>query len=225
VYIENYHGTVRQDVIRKIPVAKGALLDIGGGNGATASALKKSGFATAVVIDMVDKEAVLASVDRYIQADLSDPAVVGAVVHEHGPFDVILCLDILEHLPDPWQLLRVVHDLAAPSSLLVVSLPNVSHYTATFPLLFGGRWDYQADGVLDRTHLRFFTRATAVQLVRDTGYRIESVYPTESAKKLKVVVKKIMRLVSLGFANRFIDQGYIIVARKVERTSNGRLEG
>jgi 2-polyprenyl-3-methyl-5-hydroxy-6-metoxy-1,4-benzoquinol methylase len=225
MYIENYHGTVRQDVVRQVPAMGGALLDIGGGSGATASALKKRGFATAVVIDMVDKEAVLPSIDHYIQADLSDPAVVLAVVREHGPFDAILCLDILEHLPGPWRLLQAVHDVAAPSSLLVVSLPNVSHYTASFPLLFGGQWNYQADGVLDRTHLRFFTRATAVQLVRDTGYRIESVYPTESAKKLKVVVKKIMRFVSLGFANRFIDQGYIIVARKVERTSNGKLEG
>jgi len=81
-------------------------------------------------------------------------------------FDLILCLDVLEHMLDPWRVVdRLVTQHLAVGGTLLVSLPNVRHYSVTLPLIFQGRWDYNDAGILDRTHVRFFTPHSAVQLL------------------------------------------------------------
>jgi SAM-dependent methyltransferase len=90
----------------------------------------------------------------------------GEIPVENSQFDVILCLDVLEHMVNPWGAVdRLVSRYLAPGGALVVSLPNVRHYSVVLPLLLQGRWDYQDAGLLDRTHLRFFTRDTALRLL------------------------------------------------------------
>ena len=67
---------------------------------------------------------------------------------------------------NPWGAVdRLVSRYLAPGGALVVSLPNVRHYSVVLPLLLQGRWDYEDAGLLDRTHLRFFTRDTAIHLL------------------------------------------------------------
>lgn len=87
-------------------------------------------------------------------------------------FDVVLLGDVLEHLVDPWTTLRHVRDLLARGGVAVASIPNVAAWTVRLALL-RGRFEYTEMGLLDRTHLRFFTRATAHQLVRGAGFTIE----------------------------------------------------
>ena len=96
-----------------------------------------------------------------------------------GPrFDALLFGDVLEHLPDPVTTLRRLLAAAArPDALVLASLPNVAHVSVRLQLL-AGRFTYAARGIVDRTHLRFFTRRTAVALLRDAGLRITDVVPT-----------------------------------------------
>jgi methionine biosynthesis protein MetW len=82
-------------------------------------------------------------------------------------FDVVVFADVLEHLRDPAAVLR----RALPAGRAVVSMPNIAHWTARRELL-GGRFPYGDHGLFDRTHLRFFTRATARALAVDAGFRI-----------------------------------------------------
>jgi SAM-dependent methyltransferase len=84
-------------------------------------------------------------------------------------FDLILALDVLEHLTDPDQTLRTLRDRLKPNGVIILSLPNVAHYDVAIPLLFRGRWDYADEGLLDRTHLRFFTKRTALRMVENSG--------------------------------------------------------
>jgi len=93
------------------------------------------------------------------------------------PFDVIVAGDILEHLPRPELLLDALKPLLKPDGVLLLSLPNVANVTVRLGLLFG-RFTYVPRGILDRTHLRFFTRATGRALLEDNGYRIASVGAT-----------------------------------------------
>jgi len=86
-------------------------------------------------------------------------------------FDVIVCADILEHLSDPASLLVLARRWIAPQGLLLVSIPNVANLAIRLSLL-AGRFEYAETGILDRTHLRFFTRRSARRLILETGFRI-----------------------------------------------------
>jgi len=90
------------------------------------------------------------------------------------PYDVILFADTLEHLPDPPAVLRRLRERLAPGGHLVVSLPNVANWAVRLGLL-GGRFRYTERGILDRTHLRFYTKKTAVEMVEEGGFRVTSV--------------------------------------------------
>jgi 2-polyprenyl-3-methyl-5-hydroxy-6-metoxy-1,4-benzoquinol methylase len=89
-------------------------------------------------------------------------------------YDLFILADVLEHLVDPWQTLRDIHDRARPSARLMVSAPNVRHKSVVFPLLFLGRFDYVDAGIMDRTHLHFFTPASLRQTVEATGWRVRA---------------------------------------------------
>ncbi len=86
-------------------------------------------------------------------------------------FDVILLLDVLEHLVDPVPATRRFVPLLKPDGRLVVALPNVAHWRVRFRLL-AGRFDYEDSGILDRTHLHFYTRKTAAELLVRSGLEI-----------------------------------------------------
>jgi SAM-dependent methyltransferase len=90
---------------------------------------------------------------------------------EPASFDVVLCGDVLEHLRDPWDALAFLATLLRPGGTAVVSVPNVAHWTGRRALL-RGRFPYAAHGLFDRTHLRFFTRASARELVEGAGLRV-----------------------------------------------------
>ncbi|HYB52368.1 MAG TPA: class I SAM-dependent methyltransferase [Thermoanaerobaculia bacterium] len=129
---------------------------------------------------------------RYLAGVEADPAVaaagrqgyddwraVGALDAGSWPdaFDVVVCADVLEHLPAPEQLLERISGWLAPEGILLVSLPNVANVSVRLSLL-AGRFQYAPRGILDRTHLRFYTRATARALLEQSGFRITAIEPT-----------------------------------------------
>ena len=86
--------------------------------------------------------------------------------------DVIVAADVLEHLMNPWQTLQRLRPLLAPGGALYVSLPNIRNLSILMGLA-RGEWRYQGHGILDITHLRFFTRAQAIEMLGDTGWRVD----------------------------------------------------
>jgi 2-polyprenyl-3-methyl-5-hydroxy-6-metoxy-1,4-benzoquinol methylase len=91
--------------------------------------------------------------------------------------DVVVCADVIEHLPDPESALRRLLGLQGPGAQLVVSVPNIANAWVRANLLFG-RFDYAERGILDRTHLRFFTRSTFVSLLQSVGLTVEELRAT-----------------------------------------------
>jgi 2-polyprenyl-3-methyl-5-hydroxy-6-metoxy-1,4-benzoquinol methylase len=118
-----------------------------------ASAAEAEAHCELVIVDSIDSERGRAAID--------------------GTFDYVLFGDVLEHLVDPWETLRFARTLLAPRGVAIVSIPNVAAWPVRLGLL-AGRFDYADLGLLDRTHLRFFTRRTAHELVRGAGFEIES---------------------------------------------------
>jgi 2-polyprenyl-3-methyl-5-hydroxy-6-metoxy-1,4-benzoquinol methylase len=89
-------------------------------------------------------------------------------------YDCIAFNDVLEHVVDPWTMLDRAKEYLAPGGRIGASIPNVRHYIVVRNLALRGRWDYADWGVLDRTHLRFFTRSSIEDLFASAGLEIET---------------------------------------------------
>lgn len=90
-----------------------------------------------------------------------------------GSIDAIIAADVLEHLYNPWKVLQRLKPLLAQDGALYVSLPNIRNLNILVALAQGD-WQYSGGGILDITHLRFFTRKQAVQMLAETGWRVEA---------------------------------------------------
>lgn len=206
-----YHDHVRHDVILHVPKTGGQLLDLGGGIGATAAAIREMGLVDQIgVVDLVSPESSSVTLDFSYRGNLEDPALIERIQRERGEFQMILALDVLEHLVDPWAMARRLQESLARDGVLIVSLPNIRNFRVLFPLLFRDRWTYVNAGILDRTHLRFFVRETAVDLVRQAGLQIEKVVASPCTGRAVTLFRRL----SLGLFNSFSDRQYIVIGRK-----------
>ena len=154
------------------PAAPARLLDIGCGSGATAALAKErwpqlETIGVEIVPEAAERAA--ARLDRVIagSAETLDLAAAGV-----SGVDGVILADVLEHLMDPWRFLEQLHGVLAPNAMIVASIPNIANLWLLEELA-AGRFDYTPDGLLDRTHVRFFTRSTITQLFTGAGYTIE----------------------------------------------------
>jgi SAM-dependent methyltransferase len=143
-------------------------LDVGCAAGYLAAELTARGCAVVgVEADPRAAEAAAVHCERVVTGDVETAPCVEEL-RGLAPFDALVCGDVLEHLRDPWSTLRALAALLRPGGCAAISVPNIAHWTARRALL-RGRFDYAAHGLFDRTHLRFFTRATARDLVTRAG--------------------------------------------------------
>jgi SAM-dependent methyltransferase len=164
----------RNDLIRRTVGENRSVLELGCSTGFVSKLLKQSGCSVVgVEIDPLAAEAAAKICDRVIVADLSLPDWIDQA---KGQFEVILMGDVLEHLVAPDILLKSLTPLLLPGGYVVLSLPNVVHWTQRLKVL-AGRFRYQSVGLLDVTHLRFFDLPTARALVTKSGYDVETFHP------------------------------------------------
>lgn len=112
--------------------------------------------------------------DQVIEGDLDLMDLKGALGDR--TFDAVLCGDVLEHLRDPVRVLEQLRQSFAPQGYLVVSVPNVAHGSVRLSLLTG-KFDYTELGLLDRTHLRFYTRRSLVEMLAEGGFTTVHIDP------------------------------------------------
>lgn len=190
------------DYARRLVGADQDVLDLGCGPGFLARELAANGNRVTGVDSW--PEPLEADVfQQYFQADLEDG--IGRVIEElrNQKFTRVLLLDVLEHLRHPEQLLGQCHDVLTREGEVVISLPNIANITIRLMLLFG-RFEYQQRGLLDRTHLRFFTRKTARRFIEESGFVIlqerATVMPVELALGLDangLVARMLNRMLSI----------------------------
>lgn len=128
--------------------------------------------------------------------------------------DIVFLGDVLEHMVSPEKVLLGLKKYLKPGGKFVISMPNIAHYSIRLHLL-GGKWEMADAGILDRTHLRFFTRDSAVQMLESCGLTVEKVRPAcgeierFGLNKLKQIGKR-----ALFFWPRLLAYQFIFVARK-----------
>lgn len=203
---DSYYGTVRHDVIHLIPSPVERLLDVGCGSGATASFLKERGYCKrAIGIELFPDAAATArqKIDEVYQGNIEDTEFPIA----QNSIDLLLCLDVLEHLVDPWSALKRLVLLLRQDGVLIASIPNIRHWRVPVGLLVSGSWHYTDQGALDRTHLRFFVRDTAVGLIKDAGLSVEVIQPRMGK------TGEVFSFISLKLLEPLLAGGYLIRAR------------
>jgi methionine biosynthesis protein MetW len=129
---------------------------------------------TGVEIDPAAAERARSRCREVLVLDLNSPLWVRSLVGR--TFDVVLLADVLEHLVDPWRVLREMAGSLEAGGSLVISLPNVVHWVTRLKILLG-QFNYESMGTLDHTHLRFLTVKTARELIQSSGYRITRFHP------------------------------------------------
>ena len=164
------------DYARRLAGAGRDVLDVGCGEGLFAAMLQQQGNRV-TGIDQVIHPRRLGAFEAYVEADL-DLGLEPVIRKLQGQrFDRILFLDVLEHLRCPERLLAESRELLKPGGAVLVSVPNIANIVIRLQLLLG-RFEYADRGILDRTHLRFFTRKTARRLLRSNGYAIAEEHAT-----------------------------------------------
>ncbi|MHA7600621.1 class I SAM-dependent methyltransferase [Alicycliphilus sp. T452] len=154
-------------LLRRVP-SGASVLELGPGPGAMTQVLRARGQAVTVVEnDPAALQALQPLGVQAVEADLDGLAWLDAL--QGRRFDAILACDVLEHLRSPEQVLKALAGLLQPMGSLVVSLPNIA-YAGVVAALRAGVFDYADKGLLDRTHLRFFTRRSIEQLLMDCGW-------------------------------------------------------
>lgn len=151
------------------------VLEVGAAGGHVTSALKKKGCEVTVV--EIDTESAQYARPYCARLIVGDIETLDVGQETPGPFDVVLFGDVLEHLKDPGAVIRKVRSVLAPAGFLVVSIPNVAHGSVRLHLL-AGNFDYQKYGILDATHLRFFTARSIRELFHSNGYDIRDLHRT-----------------------------------------------
>jgi SAM-dependent methyltransferase len=111
-----------------------------------------------------------------------DQVLVGSIEQLELPYpeqslDLVIAGHVLEHLVDPWAVLRRLHRLLKPGGQLIGALPNIRYHSVILPLLFRGKWEYQQTGIMDWTHLRFFSHHTIENLLVSTGFTVDVIVP------------------------------------------------
>lgn len=170
-----YYNFVRHEVLDMIRESPRVVLDVGCGAAATSQELKRR-FPDAVVhgieLNAHAAEVAAGRIDRVLCENV-ETLNFEAVGFEPGSIDLVLFPDVLEHLYDPWNLLRRIRPLLSNRAHIISSIPNVRNLWLILELL-RGNWDYVPAGLLDITHIRFFTKKTIEQLFTQTGYRVEA---------------------------------------------------
>ncbi len=137
---------------------------------------------TGVEIDPAAAERARSYCHEVLVLDLNSPLWVGSFGGR--TFDVVLLADVLEHLVDPWRALREISGLLDGTGSVVISLPNIAHFLTRARIALG-QFNYTSTGTFDHTHLRFFTIATARELIESAGYRITRFHPAVGGGSLR----------------------------------------
>jgi 2-polyprenyl-3-methyl-5-hydroxy-6-metoxy-1,4-benzoquinol methylase len=210
-----YFQYPRPEMMPFVPVESRRVLEVGCAEGAFGASLKKIRGIEVWGVEPTKAAAMAAAekLDKVIPGFFGPETGLPA-----GSFDCILFNDVLEHMFSPDMALRYARTLLSPGGVVVASIPNIRSLPTLWQLVFHGRWEYQDSGVLDRTHLRFFTKSSIMQLFRSEGFDLESVCGINAyagAGRRMWLPFRLTNALSFGRFNDMKFQQFAVVARPV----------
>lgn len=211
--MSSYFGRVRGELLPYLPARLTRMLDVGCGAGATSAFIRSAvpGLQWTGGVEVVPAAAAEAAkvLDRVWCGDIERLPFENDI--EAGSIDAILCLDVLEHLVDPWAMVQRLSPLLHPEGHLVISLPNVRNWKFIRDLLFRGQFRYADAGLLDRTHLRFFVRGSARELAEAGGLRVSRIDNAHPWKANEA--RRLLSRLSGGALDDLMIKQFVVVAK------------
>ena len=208
-----YQGARRDFVDRLADNPNGRILEIGCSAGATGALALDAGKCSEYIgIELSPEIAEMAKL-KLTEVYCDDIEKMDLDFAEQS-FDACIMSEVLEHLVDPWMVLRRIHGLLRPGAQFLASSPNVSHWHIVRQLL-RGRFDLTDIGPMDRTHLRWFTPATFGEMFETCGYDVEQVWPIKPLKKRHKLIGTL-----LGGRNHLFVRQMCVSAHRSPHTSH-----
>lgn len=221
-YIQNkeYFEYTRHDVIRylekyvnKHSIVLNTVLEIGCGAGETGKELKKKFCIQHYYgVELMEDAALIAkrNIDYIFNGNIEDMCSNNDFSGlDKIRYDAILFLDVLEHLYDPWHVLAEIRKWMNPDALLICSIPNVANYYVIKKMI-GDKFQYEPRGILDKTHIRFFTLHTIKHLLIEAGFTLIDYTDNNDLHILKL---KFFNMLTFGRLKKIFISQYIITAK------------
>lgn len=208
-----YVNLERHEMLGYVPKEASLVLDVGCAVGCFGELVKSKNSSEVWGIELNEYAASIA-------AQKLDKVICGAfdetLALPQGKFDCIVFNDVLEHFVDPYSALLYSKTLLRDGGKIVASIPNVRYFDHVWKFLVDGDWEYTQNGILDRTHLRFFTHKSIVRTFNDLGYEIESIEGINPLERQHPHRSRTFKIINSILLNQIEDMRYIqfaVVAR------------
>jgi 2-polyprenyl-3-methyl-5-hydroxy-6-metoxy-1,4-benzoquinol methylase len=197
----DYYSQARPEVAAFVPPNIKSILDVGCGQGRFLELVKEQTGAETWGIEVVNAiaEEGINMIDKVLVGKIEE--VIDII--PDGYFDCISFNDVLEHLLEPKDVLRMMSKKLSKNGVILASIPNVRYFFNLRELLFYKDWHYTDSGVLDSTHFRFFTKRSMIRMFEEAGYLVMKPYGINRIKSWKF---HLFNIVTLGF---FDDTKYL----------------
>lgn len=180
-----YYTKVRHEMAKYLPSHAKVVIDIGCGNGAFGQFLKENKEIEIWGIEYMDNEAQIAKENLYKVFSGKCEDYIDEL--PDGYFDAIYFNDVLEHLVDPFDVLDRIKNKLSPKGVVISSIPNIRSYDTLMKLFFRKDFKYEKEGILDNTHMRFFTKKSIRRMYENLDYEIlvhEGINKTKSIRPI-----------------------------------------
>ena len=167
---DGYYNIEKRRMVTFFPDGPNIVLDIGCANGRLGKKLRVLNKASELIGVEIFPPAADEAAKFYDKVYRND--IESLILPYKEYFDFVICGDILEHLRDPWTLLDRIRGWLKPNGSLISSIPNIRYWRIIKDLMIYGKWDYVEAGILDNTHLRFFTRRTIQKMHKKANFEI-----------------------------------------------------
>jgi 2-polyprenyl-3-methyl-5-hydroxy-6-metoxy-1,4-benzoquinol methylase len=210
----NYFSNIRNDLTSLIKADENGLkiLEVGAAYGETLYYLKNNGVASyAVGIDIFEDKSNKQNykeIDRFIFGNIEELEL--SEFHNH--FDIILLPDVLEHLIEPKAVLDKLKKCLNQNGKIIVSMPNIRHYSAVYKIFVKGDFSYEESGIFDYTHMRFYCRKNIKALLESSGYKVLKQQSSINSYKGKSM-SKILNKITFRIFEEFFSYQYFFVAK------------
>lgn len=210
---KNYFSNTRIDLIRLLPEMKaGKVLEVGAGSGDTLLEIKKRNLASKVVgielMEIPNSNQRDKDIDSFHFGNIEEFNL--SLISEQ--FDAIICGDVLEHLVDPWLVVKRLSSLLVKGGVFIISVPNITEIKTLKKIFINKDFRYSDEGVLDKTHLRFFCKKNVKDLFPKELKHIKTI-PSFKLNPAQNTRKQLNSL-SFGLLEEYLTVQYLAIARK-----------
>ncbi|MDD5194086.1 MAG: class I SAM-dependent methyltransferase [Candidatus Omnitrophica bacterium] len=201
-----YYSSDRREIAAIFTNSVSSVLDVGCGQGFLGKVLKAKGIkkVTGIEVNCEAAEIAKRNIDEVIVADIENTVFKFPA----GSFDAIIFADVLEHLINPWQVLEKFKIFLKEDGFFLISIPNIRYYRVLLNLILKGKFQYEDQGILDITHLRFFTFKMLKKYMKDIDFEIIRV-----KRNFSGYISWLFNMVLFNALADFFTRQYIVLAK------------